>query len=179
VIVTGDHGEGFREHRRVGHAYGLWGELTNVPLVVLAPALAPKKITTIDTVTGHVDIVPTLLDLMGVPGDRRIQGRSLVPMARAGGRWTPRVIPIEYGRSYALRSRRYKYMVDHVEAEQLFDLQGDPTEQKDLSRKRPLVLRYFRDLTGFYLAHRASWRMQSWGPLNNHKAGFLRHVGAQ
>ena len=41
-----------------------------------------------------------------------------------------------------------------------------------------MALRYLRDLAGFLLAHRQDWRATTFGALNNHGPGFLRHVGA-
>ena len=65
--------------------------------------------------------------------------------------------------------------MNYSDEESLFDLETDPTEQKELAAAQPL--RYMRELAGFYLAHRKQWRMESWGPLNNHGPGFLEHVG--
>src|SRR5690606_25319514 len=114
-------GEGMFEHGRMGHAFGHYAELANVPLIVMAPGLVAKG-RKIETVTSHLDIVPTILDLMGVERSERIQGQSLVPMMLREGPWVPRVMPLEYGRSYALRSTRYKYIVDYGGNESLFDL---------------------------------------------------------
>ena len=59
--------------------------------------------------------------------------------------------PVEYGRSYALRSRRYKYQVDDEGTEALFDLDKDPLEQREISASHPQMLRHLCDITGFYL----------------------------
>lgn len=178
VVLTSDHGEGMYEHGKMGHAFGHHAELANVPLVLMGDGLVDEGIV-IDTVTSHLDIVPTILDLMGVPASERIQGQSLVPLLLRQGPWTPRVMPLEYGRSYALRARRWKYIVDYQGNESVFDLQNDPTEQQDLIGKNPMALRYLRDLAGFFLAHRSDWRMSELGALNNHGPGFLRHVDAK
>lgn len=62
LIVTGDHGEEFREHGRVGHASDVTREQLHVPMVVVDPTLPPGES---DHVTGHVDVVPTLFSLLG------------------------------------------------------------------------------------------------------------------
>ena len=170
VVLLADHGEGFFEHGSLGHAYGQYAELTNVPLVLFAAGLGRGQ--KLSTVVSHTDVVPTILDLMGLPPDARVQGESLVPMILRDGGWVPRVEPSEYGRSYSLRSRNLHYVVDYGGNESLFDTSSDPAEKSELKDKRPLALRYFRDLAGFYLAHRAAWRTPTWGTLNNHKAGF-------
>ncbi|RMH43217.1 MAG: hypothetical protein D6689_05585 [Deltaproteobacteria bacterium] len=177
ILLTSDHGDGMYEHGHMGHAFGHYAELANVPLVVFAPGLTDEGIA-VRTVTSHIDIAPTVLDLMGVPIPEEVQGESLLPIALRRGPWTPRVMPLEYGRSYALRAARWKYIVDYQGRESVFDLKRDPTEQRDLAGDSPVALRYFRDLAGFFRAHRTRWRMREHGALNNHRAGFLRLVGA-
>jgi arylsulfatase A-like enzyme len=175
VVLLADHGEGFLEHGSLGHAYGQYAELTRVPLVFFAPGLGHGQ--KLPTVVSHADLVPTLVDLMGVPADERVQGESLVPMILRDGPWTPRVVPSEYGRSYSLRSQGLHYVVDYGGNELLYDLTTDLAEKTDLKDKRPLALRYFRDLAGIYLAHRAEWHAASWGSLNNHGPGFVAATG--
>jgi arylsulfatase A-like enzyme len=175
VVLLADHGEGFLEHGSMGHAYGQYAELTHVPLLIFAPGLGRGQ--KIDTVVSHVDLVPTIIDLMGLPPDERVQGESLLPMIQREGPWVPRVVPSEYGRSYSLRSLGLHYVVDYGGKEYLYDLVADPTEKTEVKDKRPLALRYFRDLAGIYLAHRAKWRTASWGTLNNHRPGFAAEPG--
>jgi len=170
IVFLADHGEGFLEHGSMGHAYGQYAELTNVPLVLFAPGLGHGQ--KIATVVSHTDVVPTIVDLLGVAPDARVQGESLLPMILRDGPWVPRVAASEYGRSYSLRSRTLHYLVDYGGKESLFDIAADPAEKTEIKAQRPLALRYFRDLAGFYLAHRAHWHVAAWGTLNNHKAGF-------
>jgi arylsulfatase A-like enzyme len=177
VVITSDHGEGMFEHGLMGHAFGHYAELANVPLVLIGDGLVENG-RVIETVTGHLDIAPTILDLLGVTPSDRIQGQSLVPMLLRQGPWTPRVVSLEYGRSYALRARGWKYIVDYQQNETVFDLESDPTEQKNLLAQSPMALRYMRDLAGFFLAHRQAWRATTFGALNHHGPGFLQHVNA-
>jgi len=170
IILLADHGEGFLEHGSMGHAYGQYAELTHVPLTFFLPGVGHGQ--KIDTVVGHIDVVPTILDRMGIGADPRLQGESLMPMMSRQGPWMPRVMPSEYGRSYSLRARDLHYVVDYGGNESLFDVTTDPDEKTDAKDKRPLALRYFRDLAGLYLAHRAQWSTAAWGTLNNHRAGF-------
>ncbi len=62
TVVTGDHGEAFREHGRVGHGAGVAEEEIHVPMVMVDDSLA-RGVT--DGVTSHVDIVPTIFHLLG------------------------------------------------------------------------------------------------------------------
>ncbi len=195
IVITSDHGEGMFEHGRMGHAFGHYAELANVPFVLVGDGLLPGDGIVIDTVSSHLDIAPTILDLMGVTPDQRIQGSSLMPVLLRQGPWTPRVMPLEYGRSYALRSQRWKYIVDYQGQESIFDLASDPTEQVNLLRagtgadssspspsfsgppNGPMALRYMRDIAGIFLIYRSVWRMDTFGTFNNHGRGFLEHLG--
>ena len=170
LVLLADHGEGFLEHGSMGHAYGNYAELTNVPMVWLLPGMGKGQ--KIPTVVSHTDVVPTILDVLGVAPDPRVQGESLVPMILRQGPWVPRVMASEYGRSYSLRARSLHYVVDYGGNESLYDTAADPSEKTEINAKRPLALRYFRDLAGIYLAHRAQWHAATWGTLNNHRAGF-------
>jgi len=176
IILLADHGEGFFEHGSLGHAYGHWFEVTQVPLILWTPGLKAAQIPP-EVVVSHVDVAPTILDLIGLPPEPRMQGESLLPIVLRQGPWMPRVIPSEYGRSYSLRSSRLRYIVDYGGQETLFDTLADPLEKTDVKDKRPMAWRYLRDSAGFYLAHRAHWRSTRWGTLNNHSMGFVEAMG--
>ena len=76
IIVTGDHGEAFGEHKFYKHAFELYEVLTRVPLFVYIPGVDARHI---ERWRGHVDVAPTICDLMGVPIPEGLQGTSLLP----------------------------------------------------------------------------------------------------
>jgi arylsulfatase A-like enzyme len=82
-------------------------------------------------VGGHLDIGPSVLDLLGFDIPAGVQGRSLFDPSRA-----PRVYFFQ-NKAYllfGLRSGNWKYIYNSVtEKEQLFDLQNDPHEQNAVS----------------------------------------------
>lgn len=79
LVITGDHGEEFRERGRVGHASDVTREQIHVPMIVIDETLAPGRR---DVVTGHVDVVPTLLALLGDDHDPALYADG-VPMHEA------------------------------------------------------------------------------------------------
>jgi arylsulfatase A-like enzyme len=81
VVVTGDHGEGFGEHNVRLHGYHLYAAQTKVPLIIRVPGLAPRRA---QTPAGHVDIMPTLVDLAGGAASPEMMGRSLVDVLAGG-----------------------------------------------------------------------------------------------
>ncbi|HEX5217518.1 MAG TPA: sulfatase-like hydrolase/transferase [Vicinamibacterales bacterium] len=79
IIVTGDHGLRFAlEFDSVGEPIRHGDLMFNVPLVIYAPSLIKERIT-LSWVTSHVDLAPTILDLLGVPRDGLLlQGESVL-----------------------------------------------------------------------------------------------------
>ncbi len=85
VVIASDHGEAFGERGREGHARDVYPEVTEVPLILGFPfRLQPGAVVT--QPTANVDIWPTLLDLLGLPGLADADGRSRVPEIVAAAR---------------------------------------------------------------------------------------------
>lgn len=85
LIVSADHGEGFREHGFEGHARTLYREVAEVPLIISLPFELSPGIVVPQTVA-NVDIWPTVLDLLGLPALPDADGRSLLPLIEAAAR---------------------------------------------------------------------------------------------
>jgi arylsulfatase A-like enzyme len=81
IAFIADHGEEFIEHGKMFHGHTVYSELTAVPLMLYRPSTIPAaKIT--ETVRS-IDLMPTLLDLSGLPAPEGVQGQSLVPLIAA------------------------------------------------------------------------------------------------
>jgi len=74
IIVTSDHGEEFGEHGMTRHGFEVWETLVHVPLMVVAPGVAPGHI---DVLRSAIDLAPTILDFFGVAPDPSFEGQSL------------------------------------------------------------------------------------------------------
>lgn len=79
IVITGDHGEEFREYGRVGHGSDVTSLQLHVPMVVIDENLPAG---TSEMVTGHVDVVPTLFSLLGDQNDPGLFSDGL-PMGQA------------------------------------------------------------------------------------------------
>jgi arylsulfatase A-like enzyme len=90
VAFTSDHGEEFLEHGRHWHGHAVYGELARVPLILRGPRV--KAGTRVSEVAESIDLMPTLLELAGIPPVESGQGRSLVPLisGEASARWASR-----------------------------------------------------------------------------------------
>jgi arylsulfatase A-like enzyme len=131
IVFTSDHGEGLGEHGSVGHGRLLYDELLHVPLMIKLPLGDPRESDLRATAGGfarHVDLVPTLTQLLNLEAFPGAQGRSLLE----GG---PRTLlaeahPPEAPRDlYALSDGRFKLIHDpDQDLFELYDLEQDPEE---------------------------------------------------
>lgn len=141
VIISADHGEAFGEHGFRRHAYELWEAVVRVPLLVHVPGIAPRRI---DARRSHLDLAPTIADLMEVPAEPPFRGQSLVPEL-AGAPVAKRRVVVDLPRCN-LQDRRRAVITedgskiigfgDDVRFE-LYDLEQDPEETHELSRREP------------------------------------------
>ncbi|NQY91726.1 MAG: sulfatase-like hydrolase/transferase [Deltaproteobacteria bacterium] len=144
IIMTSDHGEGNREHNELTHAFLAYDSTLHVPLIIKVPGMAGGH--RIQQRVGTVDIVPTVLDLVGVTGPDDLQGRSLALLMREPARvddpprqyysesLSPR-LSFGIGELRVLYDGTSKYI--HGPRPELFDLALDPRELHDLSSERP------------------------------------------
>ena len=84
-VVLSDHGEAFGERGFEGHAREVFPETTETPLIISLPFTLPSGVV-VETRTTNVDVWPTLLDLMGLPDGREMDGRSRRPQILAAAR---------------------------------------------------------------------------------------------
>lgn len=74
VVITGDHGEEFFQHGRLGHCSSLNIHQTMTPCLVYIPGVEPADVT---FVTSHADIMPTIADALGHEKKPKTLGQSL------------------------------------------------------------------------------------------------------
>ena len=138
VVFTSDHGEAFGEHGHFQHD-DLYAGTLHVPLVLRWPGRLPAGLT-IGSRGRLIDVMPTILELLGVSAPPSLQGRSLTPLlhdAYAGPGVEGAVSEYSDARVYeSLRRGGLSYIVDGPE-ERLFDLLRDPGERQNVLATRP------------------------------------------
>jgi arylsulfatase A-like enzyme/predicted Zn-dependent protease len=143
IVVTGDHGESFGEHREQGHGFYIYESTVRVPLIIRAPRSFPVK--RVERIVEHVDIVPTILDMLDVPQPAAIQGRSLLGLMLGRSEkgfdaaYTETYYPrLHFGWSElsALYTGKWKY-IKAPDAE-LYDLPADRGEERNLAQRQSL-----------------------------------------
>jgi arylsulfatase A-like enzyme/Flp pilus assembly protein TadD len=143
LVVASDHGEGLGEHDETLHGFFAYQTTLAVPLVFRGPGIAVNR--RIDETVGLVDLLPTVLDLLGValPQALKPAGVSLASALRGGSDPAPRpqyaesLVPLlHFGWSdlRVLRDGRWKYVL--APRPELYDLATDPHEQQNLAPKQ-------------------------------------------
>lgn len=143
VVITSDHGEEFREHGRFMHWQLYFHPHLHVPLIVYVPGRPPRRVG--ETVE-LIDVVPTILDLLGLPPHADVMGRSLVPLID-GSPGADDVDRIAFSQSgmpgpgwRSVTSNRHQLLFDTRSGKRrLFDLERDPEEQVDVAASRPEI----------------------------------------
>jgi len=141
VMVLSDHGEGLGDHGEQEHGLFLYRETIRVPLIVRLPRdqSAGRRIA---TPVQHIDLVPTILDWLGLPAQPRLRGRSLRPLFTGGtipetGLYAEALYSrYHFGWSelYALTDSRYSFI--RAPRDELYDVQHDPAERENLAAQR-------------------------------------------
>lgn len=82
-VITSDHGEYLGEHGLIEHEIGVGDEMTHVPLIIRWPHTETTRV--VDEPVQLTDLLPTVLDLLGLTSHPAVQGSSLPRQPRNGG----------------------------------------------------------------------------------------------
>jgi arylsulfatase A-like enzyme len=151
VVLTSDHGEEFGEHGRVGwHSHSLYEELLRVPLLIRLPR-AFRGGTTVGAPFRLVDLAPTLVALLGEDAPASFEGEDRRELLSGA----PERVPAPLAAFGEVEGRSFEGLVAgrwKLAGSQLFDLEADPGEHRDLASSRPRTKRalesLLRDLAG-------------------------------
>lgn len=80
IIIASDHGEEFREHGLLGHGTSLYDEVLRVPLIIYDGRNKPPRGKVITTTTSNLDLLPTLIEALGLPVRPALLGQSWFPL---------------------------------------------------------------------------------------------------
>lgn len=148
IVLTSDHGESLTEHEIYFGHHGLYDVTIQVPLIVKYSGL-PTRVR-IRNLVQHIDIVPTILDILGVKTDiSALDGKNLIPLVNHEVKqWRDAVYieELDFEWKRAIRTSDYKYIyapseVDamckgcgciHGSTKELYDLNKDPGETENI-----------------------------------------------
>jgi arylsulfatase A-like enzyme len=145
IVLAADHGESLGDHGERTHGLFVYESVTRVPLIIRAPFLRPRVHRVTDVVRS-VDVMPSVLDVLGIPVPASVAGTTLVPRMTGAIRaveldtYSETMYPLfHFGWSglRALRAGRFK-LIDAPRPE-LYDLAADPREEHNLYQTRPAL----------------------------------------
>lgn len=169
VVLTSDHGETLYDHECWFDHHGLYECTLNVPFAIKFPGRTPA--VRLCDPCEIKDLMPTLLDVMGVETDIAFDGRNLMPRVR-GGEITQEcesyITECTWMRKHGWRTPEWKLIVAlepdfHYKPEvELYNLVSDPQELRNIAADNPETVAYLRNRM---LAHIAA-REASSGRIN-------------
>ncbi len=141
VIFSGDNGMNLGQHGVWGKGNGtypmnMYDSSVKVPFIVWGPKWV-RQGATVENLTSHYDILPTLRDFLGQPtgAEEKLPGESFVEELTEGREIRDRQLCIldEYGPVRMIRSRTHKLVYEGINGgHQLYDLVNDPNEEVNL-----------------------------------------------
>lgn len=135
VIFLSDNGEEFMEHGFLDHGWNIYNTSTHTPFILAVPGL---KSGVYHELVQAIDIVPTLLDLVGITPEGPLEGKSLLPVIQGRG-WQhvgDTYLVGQYSGSdiVSIRNSRWKMYKNSRPRQyvELYDLMTDPLEQRNV-----------------------------------------------
>ncbi|MFL6293054.1 MAG: sulfatase-like hydrolase/transferase [Thermoanaerobaculia bacterium] len=131
VVVTADHGEGLGDHGELTHGLFAYEATLHVPLVVWGAGVRPGRD---DRWARHVDIVPTVLERLGIDPPEGLPGRSLLEPPAEGDSYFES-LSTNLNRGWAPLRGVIRGGSKWIElpVPELYDLPQDPGERKNLA----------------------------------------------
>lgn len=182
IIITSDHGESLGEHGELTHGVFAYNSTLHIPFIIhQSRFFAEAKI--IRETVGHIDILPTILDILDLKIPEVVQGRSLLPLIENPSRWKPADCYFEslspnLNRNWAplhgFMRRNLKYI--SLPVPELYDLDKDFSEKKNLAEDEiPIIKELKHDLDTFIgkVEHTLSERK----PIDRETKNRLRSLG--
>lgn len=147
IVITGDHGEGLNEHSEATHGSFVYNTTQHVPLFIHLPGTGQERVK---GVAGHIDIMPTLLELLGIRPLSNFQGHSLLPLMNGKVKGERSAYSesiycqLHYGWSplKAITTEKYRY-IDAPKPE-LYDRIQDPGETKNFFYEQQAIAKVLK-----------------------------------
>ena len=142
LVITSDHGEMLGEHGEMGHSFFIYEGGVKVVLIMRLPGQKGGRV--VEEPVGLIDIVPTVCGLLRVKPPLHARGADLTPSLKGGkkgqaGRdyYCESLTPTKYGANSLLGLVRGNWKYIQTTRPELYDLEKDPREEKNLAPDRP------------------------------------------
>ncbi|HEY7161425.1 MAG TPA: sulfatase-like hydrolase/transferase, partial [Acidobacteriota bacterium] len=182
VVMTGDHGEGLGDHKEQTHSIFIYNATQHVPLMIRLPKIKPKRIK---GVVSHIDLVPTILEWLGIQPDQKIQGKSLIPLIAgkdhsSRSAYSESIFPqLHYGFSPLKRITTEQYEYIDAPKPELYDSLNDPGELKNLINEKSEIAKALHKQLDEILksSQSAAKQTQTMDPETEEKLRAMGYVG--
>ncbi len=136
IILTSDHGEAFGEKDEIRHGFFAYNNVLQIPLIIYYPGDEAKVVS---ENACHVDIFPTVCDLLDLPAPSHLQGESLLPVIAGRERQKKMIYFESLSPHYFLDAApltgyiegKLKYIDQPIK--ELYDLSTDPLEVRNVA----------------------------------------------
>ncbi|MCM3111218.1 sulfatase family protein [Lederbergia lenta] len=153
LVLFGDHGESLTEHDIYWDHCGLYEETVHIPVIIRWPGHIPAGVR-ISNLVQHVDIMPTILESLGLETPKNIDGKSLWPLIRGDQVEHHKEIYLSecaWQAARGIRTDRFKYIETYDSGPftrppvELYDLIKDPNEENNLVDLYPKQVEGYRN----------------------------------
>jgi arylsulfatase A-like enzyme len=167
IIFTSEHGDMFGKYGRFMRGGPLRGtfydDVLHVPLIIQLPGVAPAKRAAL---TSHIDLAPTILDLLGLASIPSFEGKSLRPVLAkdadinsavyAGSKFSPGTDNFYFTQASTvnvIRTKEWKLIQEtlldqsnkkNIVTEELYHVSADKEEMTNLAGTDPAMLNQMR-----------------------------------
>lgn len=150
IIVAGDHGEAFGEKQEKGHGVFIYESTLRIPLIFYAENSLPEG-ETVETRVRLIDIMPSILDMLGGELPEEVQGTTLLPVIEGKRKddlssYIESYYPREnfgWSELVGLIDGQWKYI--KAPREELYNLEQDPQEEVNLAQKEKQIVQEKRE----------------------------------
>ncbi|MDD5614075.1 MAG: sulfatase [Candidatus Omnitrophica bacterium] len=135
LMLTSDHGEMLGEHDYYfHHGWFLYEPLIRIPLIIKCAYVIPSNKVINGQISAHVDIAPTILDILKINKVKTMQGMSLLPVILNEDRYASMYVFSDEGFSLVcIRTQEWKLIYNLYNKEyELYNLKSDPQELNNL-----------------------------------------------
>ncbi|MCD6451394.1 MAG: tetratricopeptide repeat protein, partial [Acidobacteria bacterium] len=162
IILTADHGESLGDHGEKTHGTFAYNSTLHIPLIFWQPRVFPKGLKIMKRVQ-HIDIAPTILELLGLHKRKEMQGRSLIPLINHPEKGEDEVCYFEamsayFNRNWAplsgIIAGHYKYI--ELPIPEVYDMRNDFGEKKNLAKRNPRLLKHLKKKLATYISSHTS-----------------------
>ncbi len=200
VVINSDHGETLYDHDCYFDHHGLYDCTLRIPLILVQPGVVPAGRRHGETVLMK-DMMPTILEIMGIRTSLRFDGRSLVPLMRGEAFENQAefyITECTWMRKHGWRTPQWK-LIRALEpdfhfkpAVELYDLIRDPEENRNLAEEEKEVVAFLENRMNSWIARREKetgrrnpiytnldWHNKGCGPFQSAQQAYdTLHIGS-